>query len=241
MILFIFEGIKTMALFGKWKEEEGYAKLEQLFLRNADDQAFTLGEDIHTHFPTHIPTMLLLARLHLKHNHFDKAHERYTKILVIDALHTDARLGRAEASLAEDETEDALLDYLQLYETSFNTTSYLIALGHCFEKINLHQIAHRYYEKAVNQSPWELKALVAFGNHLMLTGQWKSAQVQCLRAKKIYYDHPGEYDTSLGEEITQLENELKQLMMPQSMEQALKKNVKKKTTSKTVKKAKKGK
>lgn len=227
-----------MSLFWKGgsKEDEGYAKLEQLFLRNADEQAFVLGEDIHTHFPQHVPTMLLLARLHLKHNHFDKAHERYTKLLTIDPMHTEARLGRAEALLAEEEIEGALLDYLQLYETSFNTTSYLVALGECFEKLNLHEIAHKYYEKAVTQSPWDLKAMIAFGNHLMLTGQWKSAQVQSLRAKKMYYDHPGEYDTSLGEEITQLENELKQLMMPQPMEKAIKKNIKKNTATKKSKK-----
>lgn len=216
-----------MAIFGKNKEQEGYEKLEQLFLRNADEQANTFGQELHEHFPQHIPTMLLMARLHMKHNNFDKARERYTKILVINAVDTDARLWRAQAYFQEDEIELALLDYLQLYETSFSATSYLVALGECFGKLKLHHIAQKYYEKAVAQSSNDLPALVAYGNHLMLTGQRKSAQVQSLRAKKLYYDNPGTYDTSLGEEITQLENELKQLMMPQPLEKALKKVTKK--------------
>ncbi|USN55891.1 MAG: hypothetical protein H6765_04940 [Candidatus Peribacteria bacterium] len=86
------------------------------------------GEELHKNFPKHIDTILLIAQVHTKRNHLDKAVERYNKALDLENLNTNARLGKAEALYLQFHYEEALNEYLTLYELSFNTTKYLIKL-----------------------------------------------------------------------------------------------------------------
>lgn len=199
MVLGFFKG-KSMS-----KE---YDAMHQAFLHDDYEEAEKLWHAILEEKPEHVNTMMLIAQMARNQEHYKKAEEWYAKVVHAHPSNNEARLGRAKCSYELFNFEDALDDYLTLYEESFKNTDYLVALADTYQKLNLHTIALRYYTKAVEQTPTHIKAHVWLGYQYLIMGFYKKAKEEAETAKDLYYKHKYDYDTNVVDNIFWLEEQV---------------------------------
>lgn len=216
-----------MNFFKKRSLEKDFANMHKAFLRDDYVEAEKIGSGILDEDPDHTKTQLLIAQIAWNQEHYKKSRERYNKVVLAHPTHTEWRLGRAKSSYELFNFEDALDDYLTLYETSFRNTDYLVALGNTYQKLNLHGIALRYYEKATKQSPGHIKAHVGLGYQYLIMGFYKKAKEEAEIAKDLYYKHKYEYDTNVVDNIFWLEEQVSLLTKDDEEEEKKKKPAKK--------------
>lgn len=182
-----------------------YEQAHQLFLHDRIDEAEQETVEIVKKYPTHTKAYFLLAQIARNGRHYQRAREHYNKVLTFEKSNTKARLWRARANFECYRFEDALDDYLTLYEHSFSTVDYLVSLGDCYQKLNLHVIALRYYTKAVSLDPKSIKAHLWLGYEYIIDGQYGNAADAVHKAKELYYANKYQYDTGVVDNIFDLE------------------------------------
>lgn len=201
-----------------------FDRVHQLFLHDRLEEAEKEALEIVKNHPTHTKTHFILAQIARNGRHYQRAWERYNKVLSFDENNTNARLGRARANFECYRFEDALDDYLTLYEHSFGNVEYLVSLWDCYQKINLHVIALRYYAKAVALDPKSIKAHLWLWYEYIINGQYAAAADSVRKAKDLYYANKYEYDTWVVDNIFDLEKHVQMV----TGESEKKKNKKKK-------------
>jgi len=213
------------------KIEKEYAAMHAAFLHDDYEEAEKMWHEILEKSEWHVKTMMLIAQMAWNQEHFKKSREWYGKVIHDHPANKDARLWRAKCAYELFNFEDALDDYLTLYETSFKTTDYLVSLWDTYQKLNLHVIALRYYEKAVKQSPDHIKGHVGLGYQYLIMWFYKRAKEEAELAKDLYYKHKYEYDTNVVDNIFWLEEQVS-LLTKDDDEKPVKKTRKKRTPSK---------
>jgi len=196
-----------------YKADKEYEEIHALFLRDNYIEAEEKSVELLKKYPEHIKTLLLVAQIARHEEHFQKSWEWYNKVLHVQKNHKEWLLGRARSSYQLYNFEDALEDYLTLYETSFNNTEYLISLWDVYQKINLQKIALRYFQKAVKQAPKNIHAHIWVGYQYIILGQYGNAKEHITIAKEIYYDNKKLHEESVLENIEGLEEQLGQLTL----------------------------
>lgn len=196
----------------KWyKADKKYDEIHALFLRDEYKEAEEMALDLLKGKEDHVKTILLVAQIAWNEDHYQKAREWYNKALHYDQFSKEGLLWRAKSSYQLYNFEDALNDYLTLYEKSFKTTDYLIALWDTYQKINLQKIALRYYKKAVKSSPWSIPAHLGLWYQYIILGAYHRAKDCITKAKEMYYAHKKEFDEVVLKNIEWLEEQLIQL------------------------------
>lgn len=193
------------------KADKKYEKVYYHFLRDNFKETEKLAHELLDEHPDHIKTLLLMARLAEKKDHFQQAREWYNKVLKVDADNQQAVEWRAHALYRLFKFEEALEDYLYLYETHTSNEKYLIALWDVFQKLNLQHIALRYYKKAVQKNDKNVDAYIWLWYQYIILWEYTHAQDNVTRAKDLYYEHKDNYDSALVDTIDNLEKQLKQL------------------------------
>jgi predicted Zn-dependent protease len=105
-----------------------YEQAHQLFLHDRVDEAEQEALELIKTYAKHTQTYFLLAQIARNGRHYQRAWERYNKVLSYEKSNDKARLGRARANFECYRFEDALDDYLTLYEYSFGSVDYLVSL-----------------------------------------------------------------------------------------------------------------
>lgn len=186
-----------------------YNQMHKMFLHDRSDEAENEWVTLLKKYPSHTKTHFLLAQIARNERHYQRAREWYQKVLSYAPTNTKARLWRARSNFELYRFEDALDDYLTLYETSFANVDYLVSLGDCYQKLNLHLIALRYYTKAVKLDPKSIKAHLGLGYEYIIDGHYAQAAESVRKAKELYYANKYEYDTWVVDNIFDLEKHVK--------------------------------
>lgn len=182
-----------------------YEEIHTLFLRDRVEDAEHEAHQLIKKYPTHTKTYFLLAQIAWNERHYQRARERYTKVLSYDPANKKARLWKARADFECYRFEAALNEYLALYECSFGNIDYVLALWDCYQKLNLHVIAQKYYAKAVSLDPKSVKAHVWLWYEYIIDGKYGLASSAVLKAKELYYANKYQYDTGVVDNIFDLE------------------------------------
>lgn len=188
-----------------------YEQMHQLFLHDRVNEAEQAGTAILKKSPKHKKTLFLLAQIARNQRQYQRARERYHKILVEYHTDTKARLGVARCDYELYKFEDALVTYLHLYEHSIGSSDYLISLGDCYQKLNLHKVALKYYEKAIQLNPQSIKAHLGLGYEHIIDGHYAQAAEAVRKAKELYYANKYQYDTWVVDNIFDLEKHVQML------------------------------
>ncbi len=183
-----------------------------LFLHNDFKESEIALQKILDYYPQHLPSILLLAQIAWDQDHYQKSREYYNKALHFYPASKEARLWRAKSSYNLYRFEDALDDYLTLYEHSFKSIEYLLALGDVYQKLNLQIIALRYYQKALKQGKKKVQVYIALAYQHIIMWSYKLAAEHITQAKELYYENKASYPQSLLEDIQQWEKTLHQLL-----------------------------
>jgi len=194
------------------KVKELYTQMHDQFLHDKHRDALTTSRKILDIAPEHTATLLLVAKLHTRKKHYDKAAEYYTKILKNNESNVDARFGRAECMYFLFRYEEALEDYLELYEKSLSNTSYILWVANTYQKLNLMNIASRYYNKAIQDAPDDIDTHLWLWYHYMILGRYREADEQAKIAKDLYYQQEHEAPRTDLSNIQDLEKQVKQLV-----------------------------
>lgn len=193
-----------------------YDSMYELFLQDNFTEANKRGQTILKTTPNHEKTILLLGQIALQRKQRPRARERYNKLLETTPGLTAARVWRAEASFGKKKYEDALHDYLYLYENSRKTFARRAKLAQCYAALWLNTIALTYYQKAAELTPQDMEIRFWLIKHLLKLRHYKDAYTQVQDTKDRYYHHKSEYRTTILDEIIALEHLVTKHVHPKS-------------------------
>ena len=195
-----------------YKADKDYQELYELFLHDEYEQVEKQSVYLFKKYPDHKKTMELLAQIAWNQWHYQRARERYNKLLTSHPGDSWARLWRAKCFFALYKFEDALVDYMHLYEHSFWNAEFLLSIADTYQKLNLQVLALHYYEQCVEKAPSMIKAHVWLGYQYIILGHYADAQKHAEIAKDLYYKNKKEYDTNTVDNIFELEGQIDLLL-----------------------------
>lgn len=196
-----------LAPLTNYKAGKLYEEVHTHFIRDEYEDAEKKAKRLLEAYPQHTKTLLLLAQISFNRHKYQRARERYNKILEYTA-DTEARFGRAQSSFLLRKYEDALNDYLFLYETSFKAVTYLVKLGETFHALWLEAVALRYYQKAVTLAPTSIEAHMGLAQHLVFLGRYTDARDHTAHAKNLYYQHKNQITADVLVSIETLDHKI---------------------------------
>lgn len=195
-----------------FNKDEEYEHAYQLFIRDQFDDALLALDALIKKSADHHKALMLIAEIHKKLEHYDKADEYFSKILKLYGDDDEARAGKAESLYFLTHYEEALDEYLTLFERHPLTSERYIAIGSCYGKLSLHLLAKRYLSRALKLFPYVLKVFLAYAHEMSDTAQYKEAYEHIQKAKELYYQNKSSYDKKVLEDIETLEDEVKEKM-----------------------------
>lgn len=190
-----------------YKANKLYDEIHALFIRDIFDEATQKWEELLELYPQHTKTHLLLATIQANRWHHQAARDRYNQILSY-AMNKEALLWRADSAYTLEQYEEALEDYLTLYEKSLSSTRYLIALWNTYHALWLEKISLRYHTMAVKQSSADIDANLWLAQQLLNMGQYKEARWYTAVAKDSYYKNKKKLSRDVLVQIQSIEKNI---------------------------------